>query len=468
MPTLLNDRYELGDVVGSGGMGTVHRAVDTRLGRTVAIKILRGGPLTDETARARMRSEAQLAASIHHPGVAQVFDYSEDLSSDDGMSFIVMQFIEGRSLDVLLRERKALPVEQVMSVVEQAAEGLAVAHAAGIVHRDLKPGNIMLTPEGRTVLVDFGIARSAVSEPITATGSMIGTADYMSPEQVGGRPATPRSDLYALGVVAYQCLTGESPFRRETSIATALAQLNDDLPPLGADVPADARALVEALTAKDPAQRPASAADVARGASMMGAVGTVGPPTPSTPTAAMASPPTEALAATSAMPAPPTSASRRPRRRPMAVFAGISAIVLVLAALGLQRVGSDEDPVAPQATSSTVQVSAKDYIGTPYAEAAAALKDLGLEVRRQDVEQASDAGNVVALDPTGRLDPGSVVTLSVAVAPAAAPSPAPDEVSDTVEPEQAEPEQAEPEKPKPEKPKGKAKDKDKGRGKDKG
>ncbi|MET0468218.1 MAG: serine/threonine-protein kinase, partial [Aeromicrobium sp.] len=259
MPTLLNDRYELGDVVGSGGMGTVHRAVDTRLGRTVAIKILRGGPLTDETARARMRSEAQLAASIHHPGVAQVFDYSEDLSSHDGMSFIVMQFIEGRSLDVLLRERKALPVEQVMSVVEQAAEGLAVAHAAGIVHRDLKPGNIMLTPEGRTVLVDFGIARSAVSEPITATGSMIGTADYMSPEQVGGRPATPRSDLYALGVVAYQCLTGESPFRRETSIATALAQLNDDLPPLGADVPADARALVEALTAKDPTQRPASA-----------------------------------------------------------------------------------------------------------------------------------------------------------------------------------------------------------------
>jgi serine/threonine-protein kinase len=340
---MLNDRYELGDVIGSGGMGTVHRAVDTRLGRVVAIKILRGGPLADEeTALARMRSEARLAASIHHPGVAQVYDFAEDTSSTEGLSFIVMQLVEGESLAAVLRERGPLPVEQVRSIVEQVAESLRVAHEAGIVHRDLKPANIMLTPQGRTVLVDFGIAHSAVSEPLTATGSLLGTADYLSPEQASGRPATPRSDLYALGVVAYECLTGESPFRRETSIGTALAHLNDDLPEPGDDVPADVRELIASLTQKDPARRPADAAEVVRRARG-------GARTP--------------LAATAQMPVPVRSA----RRRPTIVYAGVGALAVVatLAALGMRQMDSGDDPRVPVAESPTPAATTPTTSTTP-------------------------------------------------------------------------------------------------------
>ncbi|MCW2839196.1 MAG: serine/threonine protein kinase [Aeromicrobium sp.] len=342
---MLNDRYELGEVIGSGGMGTVHRAVDTRLGRVVAIKILRGGPLADaETALARMRSEARLAASIHHPGVAQVYDFAEDASSTEGLSFIVMQLVEGESLAAVLRERGPLPVEQVMSIVEQVAEGLRVAHAAGIVHRDLKPANIMLTPQGRTVLVDFGIAHSAVSEPLTATGSLLGTADYLSPEQAAGRPSTPRSDLYALGVVAYQCLTGESPFRRESSIGTALAQLNDELPELGADVPADVRDLIASLTHKNPDRRPADAAEVARRAG-----GGIRTP----------------VAATARMPVPVRVPSVR--RGPTMVYAGVGAVVVAvaLAAFGVRQMGSDEDPAAPRVDSPTTPVATTPIATTP-------------------------------------------------------------------------------------------------------
>ncbi|MET1132683.1 MAG: serine/threonine-protein kinase, partial [Aeromicrobium sp.] len=275
MPETLTNRYTLDEVVGTGGMGSVYRAIDTRLGRTVAIKVLRDGTDADEVNRARMRSEAHLAASIHHPGVAQVFDFEDDDASGGGSTFIVMQFVEGHSLAQLLKQNGPMSADQVMSVVQQVAEGLQAAHDAGIVHRDLKPANIMLTPAGRTVLVDFGIARTDASDPLTDTGSLVGTTDYVSPEQVQGRSATAQSDLYALGIVAFHCLTGSSPFRRETQIATAMAHLHDDLPELGSEVPEDVAGLIASLTAKDPQERPATAADVAHEAARIGAAASI-------------------------------------------------------------------------------------------------------------------------------------------------------------------------------------------------
>ncbi|WP_286928711.1 MULTISPECIES: protein kinase domain-containing protein [Aeromicrobium] len=475
MDVRLNQRYTLGAVVGSGGMGAVHRATDTVLGRTVAVKVLHGDQSGDDIGRARMRSEAHLAASIHHPGVAQVFDYVEDDTAPDGSTFIVMQYVEGHSLSQLLRERGPMPPEQVMSVVEQVADGLQAAHDAGIVHRDLKPANIMLTPAGRTVLVDFGIAQAATSEPLTDTGSLVGTTDYISPEQVRGRSATAQSDVYALGVVAYHCLTGRSPFRRDTHIATAMAQLNDELPPFDPSVPAEVQQLITAMTAKDPADRPATAGDVARCAAAIGAATSIElPATFEVPAPARAAVETSVPLATATQKAVVTR-----HRRPVSAYAAVGVAVLLAALLlggrellfggapvipdviGLQAAAAadriedegltsrteivdvagtpkgevveqspspgtestDGAPVTLSVASGKVRISAKSLIGKPFAEAAAVLERRGFVVARDDVTRAGDTGDVVAVDKSGRLPDGSTVTLSVAVAPVAAPAP---------------------------------------------
>ncbi|SKB10186.1 protein kinase domain-containing protein [Aeromicrobium choanae] len=477
MAVRLNQRYALDEIVGSGGMGAVHRATDTVLGRTVAVKVLRSDQGGDDVGRARMRSEAHLAASIHHPGVAQVFDYVEDDSTPEGSTFIVMQYVEGHSLSQLLKERGPMPPEQVMSVVEQVADGLQAAHDAGIVHRDLKPANIMLTPAGRTVLVDFGIAQAATSEPLTDTGSLVGTTDYISPEQVRGRSATPQSDVYALGVVAYHCLTGRSPFRRDTHIATAMAQLHDELPPFDPSVPVEVQELIIAMTAKKPQERPATAADVARRAAAIGAASSIDlPATFAVPMPARAAVETGVPLATATEKAVVTPR----RRRPVVAYAAVGTAVLVAALLlggrellfggapvvpdvvGLQasaaadRIedegltsraevvdvagtpkgevveqspspgteGTDGASVTLSVASGKVRVSAKSLIGKPFSEAAAVLEDRGFVVERDDVTRAGDTGDVVAVDKSGRLPDGSTVTLSVAVAPVAAPAPA--------------------------------------------
>ena len=484
--SLLHDRYELGEVVGHGGMGSVHRAVDTRLSRTVAVKVLREGPDSDTIGRARMRSEAHLAASIFHPGVAQVFDFVEGESgadSDlDASSFIVMQFVEGHSLAQLLKDRGPMPPDEVMSVVAQVAEGLQAVHEAGIVHRDLKPANIMLTPAGRTVLVDFGIARASSSEMLTQTGTMVGTADYMSPEQAGGASATPRSDLYALGVVAHHCLTGTSPFRRESHIATALAHVTDDAPPLPPAVPGPVARIVSDLMARDPADRPESAAAVAARAREIGAASSIdvsrtfalagarGPE--DEPTAVGTTPPMPPVPASAGEPSSHEVLSvRRRRGRPLA-WAAVAVLALMLGAVAYQVLGSGTPTVpdvvglpldeasqriqdaglevrastvdvagtpAEQVTeqspragteaseggvvevtvaSGRVLVPSRRVIGQPYAEAAGLLEGLGFQVVRKDVVRAAGAGKVVALNRSGRIPDGATITLSVAVAPA--------------------------------------------------
>jgi predicted Ser/Thr protein kinase len=468
MSELLAGRYELGAVIGAGGTGLVHRATDTKLGRAVAVKILRGGPLADDIARSRMRSEAHLAASIHHPGVAQVFDFQEDGSSEEGMAFIVMQLVEGRSLAQILRERDSLPPDEVLSVVLQVAEGLQAVHDGGIVHRDLKPANIMITPAGRAVLVDFGIARTSTSEPLTETGALIGTVDYLSPEQAAGRPATTQSDLYALGIVAYHCLTGCSPFRRESHVGTALAHLNDDLPPLGANVPPAIADLVESLTAKKPTSRPTSAAAVALQAASIGAPRPIDVAPVEAAPMLMDPPTTRATAGTAA------AMLRLHRRGPRRVFVGIVGVAVAAGLMAFPRLHSAGDRVVPPVVGMTVaaaesslhtagfavsthfvnvagatkgmvvaespkagtrqpphglvalsvasgkvQVSAKDVIGHTYAEASSALEKLGFVVERKDAAGSAGLGKVVAVDKSGLLPEGATITLSVATAPLA-------------------------------------------------
>lgn len=460
MGELLNDRYELGDVVGVGGMGAVHRALDTRLGRTVAVKVLRDGSLADHVARSRMRSEARLAGSIHHPGIANVFDV-DTASTADGPSFIVMQFVEGQSLAQVLREHGAMPVGQVMSVVCQVADALAAAHAAGVVHRDLKPANIMLTPAGRTVLVDFGIAHSDTSEPLTDTGVLLGTADYLSPEQAAGRPASVQSDLYSLGVVAHHCLTGTSPFRRESQIATAVAHLHDELPPLAPSVPARARALIARLTEKSPFDRPASAAEVALEAAAAGA-------SPSLDTSL-----TAALDVTSRDDTV-TAGDAEPARFPRLLTGTslVAAVALLLVLLGVGQSGSgaagpipdvvgmdaidaasliaadglsmkrtmvdsigtpagevvsqspaaggtrpDSDTVQVTVATGKISVPVDGIVGAPVAEATTALERLGFVVACDEVSSPSSVGQVLALDRSGRQPQGSTITLQIASAP---------------------------------------------------
>ncbi|MDX6276858.1 MAG: eukaryotic-like serine/threonine-protein kinase, partial [Nocardioidaceae bacterium] len=384
-PTVLNGRYELGEVVGSGGMGAVYRATDTRLGRTVAVKILRGGPLADDHARARMRTEANMAASVTHPGVAQVYDFDEGMTSPSDFTFIVMQYVEGHTLAQLLREQGPMAPEQVMSVLVQVAEGLQAAHEAGIVHRDLKPANIMLTPAGRTVLVDFGIARSATSEPLTLTGSLVGTADYLSPEQAAGHISTPASDLYSLGVVAYQCLTGTSPFRRESHVATALAHLNDELPALGPNVPSDVAQLITSLTAKNPSERPTSAAAVALQAAAIGAAVKIDLPTtfemplPDNPHV----PPLDAT--THVVSAPPQARGGRPR----VLYAGIGLLVACLVFFGVREMHSTASPVIP------------NVVGMTTADATARIRHAGMTASPSTVDIAGKpAGRVFKQTPT--------------------------------------------------------------------
>lgn len=260
----LNGRYRLLEVLGTGGMGTVHRAVDLRLRREVAVKLLRTSVHDAADHRRRLEAEATILASLRHPSIAEVYDHDEDRDSPDRTPFVVMELIEGVTLAGLLRERGVLRWEEALAVVREIAVALAHLQTHGIVHRDLKPANIMLTEDSRVVLVDFGIARTATSTALTTTGALLGTVEYLSPEQIGGGSATPSTDLYALGLVAHCCLTGTSPFRRSSPIATAWAQVNDDLPALPSSVPPVVAGLVTALAAKASADRPADASAVVR------------------------------------------------------------------------------------------------------------------------------------------------------------------------------------------------------------
>jgi serine/threonine protein kinase len=258
-------RYRLDSRIATGGMGEVWRATDTALGREVAVKVLKAEYADDPAFRQRFGIEARHAAALHHPGVAGVFDFGEAHSAGvaDGSGvprpFLVMELVEGEPLSTLLRQgldaQRDLDRDAVRDLLVQAGEAIGAAHSAGIVHRDVKPANLMVTPSGQLKVTDFGIARAADGAGITQTGAVMGTPQYLSPEQAQGQPATPRSDVYSLGVVAFECLAGRRPFEADSPIATALAQIREPVPDLPVDVPADLAAVVRRALAKEPAER---------------------------------------------------------------------------------------------------------------------------------------------------------------------------------------------------------------------
>ncbi|MET8625728.1 protein kinase [Kitasatospora sp. NPDC004669] len=254
----LNGRYELVEILGVGGMATVWRGVDRVLGRQVAVKILNGGLADDPRFAERFSREAQHAAMLVHPRIVMVFDSGVD----QGTPFIVMELVQGRSLAAILAQQPQLPVERAVGIAAAVCEALAVAHAAELVHRDIKPGNIMITDDGGVKVVDFGIARAGSSSNLTQTASVLGTAAYLSPEQATASALDGRTDLYAVGCVLTEMLTGETPFTAETPVAIAFKHVSEQpLPPSvrRPGLPPALDAAVLRLLAKKPADRPADA-----------------------------------------------------------------------------------------------------------------------------------------------------------------------------------------------------------------
>jgi eukaryotic-like serine/threonine-protein kinase len=267
---LLADRYRLARRIAVGGMGEVWEAVDTRLDRRVAIKVLKPELSGDAEFLHRFRTEARTTASLNHPGIAAVHDYGETNAVVDGpkdTAYLVMELVEGDPLAAILAKERRISAERTLEILEQAGNALQAAHERGYVHRDVKPGNIMVTQaaDGRVVvkLTDFGIAKAADAAPVTRSGMVMGTAHYIAPEQALGHEAEPASDVYSLAVVGYECLSGHRPFLSENAVTVAMMHIRDAAPPLPPDVPMYARAVIEATLVKDPTQRYASGGEFA-------------------------------------------------------------------------------------------------------------------------------------------------------------------------------------------------------------
>jgi hypothetical protein len=250
--TTLGRRYRLAERIASGGMGEVWRGVDDILGRTVAVKVLLGSLLDEPGFAERFRAEARAMATINHGGVVEIYDYGSDRSVG---AFLVMEFVDGDALSRVLAKVGRLTPGRTMALVAQAADALDAVHSHGVVHRDIKPANLLVRQNGSLVLTDFGIAKSAGSAQLTAPGSVLGTAAYVAPEVASGARATPLSDVYSLGVVAYQCLAGRPPFNGDTPMEIATRQVREEPPQLPADVPATVRMIVERALAKEPQAR---------------------------------------------------------------------------------------------------------------------------------------------------------------------------------------------------------------------
>jgi len=258
----LGGRFQLTTRIAIGGMGEVWKAKDLVLGRIVAIKVLKEEYTGDPGFLQRFRAEARHTALLNHVGIANVFDYGEE----EGSAYLVMELVPGQPLSSIIEHEQVLSPDRTLSIIAQTARALAVAHAQGLVHRDVKPGNLLITPDGRVKVTDFGIARLADQVPLTQTGQVMGTAQYLAPEQATGQTATGSSDIYSLGVIGYECLSGHRPFSGESQIAIALAQVNDAPPPLSDSLPSPVRALLMSMLAKDPKDRPANAIKLAEAA----------------------------------------------------------------------------------------------------------------------------------------------------------------------------------------------------------
>ena len=452
---VLNGRYQLVERLATGGMGQVWRARDVLLGRAVALKALRGEYVDDLEFLERFRAEARHTAALSHPGIAGVFDYGEVTDARDrtAVAFLVMELVEGRPLSDVLAGGRRLRPERAADLVAQTAAALSAAHAAGVVHRDVKPGNLLLRADGVVKVTDFGIARAADSATLTAVGTVLGTAYYLSPEQARGDGVSAASDVYSLGVVAFEALAGSRPFRGDDPRALARAHAEQPVPPLPGDVPPALAALVREMLAKDPSARPGSAAEVARRATALrdaldddaASRTTVLPVAPPPPTTALPRrDATRAMpvgAAAGGRPSPRPAARPRPRptgarppgpgRRPApstrrppprssglsggALAAGLVALVAAFVVLALLLRGSPAD-------DDVARVAVPPVVGLSAAAAASALTEAGLVAEQAEADGAPDdaaVGSVVGSDPGAgeEVDAGSTVRLDVVAPP---------------------------------------------------
>jgi eukaryotic-like serine/threonine-protein kinase len=478
----LAGRYELLDRIGTGGYGEVWRGMDSVLARPVAIKLLQDEHAVQPEAMMRFRAEARHAGALSHPCIAHVYDYCEPSPPDP--PFLVMELVDGLSLAELL-SRGPLEVARAMDVIGQAAAGLHAAHQAGLVHRDIKPGNLLISRSGPVKITDFGIAQAQapdVSGPVTMTGMVLGTAGYMAPERIEGNLATVASDLYALGVVAHECLAGllpRSALAVQTGDATAervfIAPRSKPLPPLPADVPPDVAALVRRLTARDPAGRPASAGEVARQAAALRdkyrdappradvaaledtaareddgdldpASGNPisGRPQPTVRANADAperSPVVAAGVAPITGPDPRTGertegqpghrGAGRPRRRNMLIIATGGLVGLALLVFGvveaIQKSGVTGSPASPTspAAGPSIRLREGDLVGQPAADVIEQLKHDGLLVSVVWQTSSEPLGQVLRVAPVGVVRRDTAVTVYAAEPGPAAISPTP-------------------------------------------
>jgi serine/threonine-protein kinase len=456
-------RYRLDERIATGGMGVVWKATDTRLNRVVAVKVLKHEYADDATFRTRFETEARHAAALHHPGIAGVFDYSADAPAG-GAPFLVMEHVDGQPLSTLLSQAKdagrAMDPEVVRDLMAQTADALAVAHEAGIVHRDVKPANLLITPDRRVKVTDFGIARAGDATAITRTGAVMGTPQYLSPEQARGNPSSPASDVYSLGVVAFECLSNRRPFEADTPVATLLAHLQEPVPQLPPSVPGDLARVVTRALAKDPKDR------FADGKALAAALRDPSSVTPA-PTAAVApvvapTPATAVLPATTVAPAAAAPMERletasayagreeEPHRGPWVALALVAAFVLIAVLIiwlllrGGEQPASDTPPTtptthhptastptrptsAPTTASDLVTVDPADYIGRDIHQVQPELSDLGLNVQLDEVpNDGSHTTNTVSgVNPYGQLHQGQLVTVHYYGQPPATTSSAP-------------------------------------------
>ena len=346
---LLAGRYRLTDRIAAGGMGEVWRGEDDLLNRSVAVKLLPTGRAGDEAFLARFRAEARYAASLSHPGIALVYDYGE--SAEFGGAYLVMELVNGEPLSAILARAGRLSPDATLDIVSQAARALDAAHQAGIVHRDIKPGNLLVAAGGTTKITDFGIATAvaaAQASHLTETGMVMGTAMYVSPEQATGAQVTEASDIYSLGVVAFECLAGHPPFTASEPLAIAFAHKHEPVPALPPDVPQPVSDLVYHMLAKTPQERPGSVRGVADRADMLRDALALGEAAePGYPGATRADLPTAATGAL--LPAADTGPSRGPggfgyprrasRRRQLVVAGSTAALCAAAAAAGLYLTG---------------------------------------------------------------------------------------------------------------------------------
>jgi eukaryotic-like serine/threonine-protein kinase len=351
---VLADRYRLDEVIGRGGMSTVYRATDLSLDRVVAVKVAMDPLLErDPVYASRFKREARAAAGISNSGVATVYD----AGADGPTRYIVMEYVEGRDLAALLRDEGPLAPNRAAGIAEQVADTLAAAHAAGIVHRDIKPGNVMVTPDGHVKVLDFGIARTTDGVNLTQTASVLGTAPYMSPEQAMGQPADARSDIYSLGCVLYEMLTGKPPFMGD--LPAAVLHQHVRVAPkspraVNPNVPPALDALVLEMLAKSPDDRPQTAAEVRDRLAGLDSTTAATTPLPPAPPPTMRTVPLRPAPAPD--PVPPTRAVTPPRREggPAAwVVFTVIALLLLGAAVAYAVTRGDSGKSSSSSSHST-------------------------------------------------------------------------------------------------------------------